>query len=103
MINPNENDLTMDEPLPTPLQSGARTMVDAEGQSEFRRLLAGQAHVDDFLRPAGLEDRGDLGFDGRAVLAGLAASQPGLQFAESAASLGQGLVEAPMLGLVKRG
>ena len=36
MINPNENDLTRDEPLPTPLQSGEE-QIDSGGREQFRR------------------------------------------------------------------
>ena len=36
MINPNENDLTMDEPLPTPLQSGEGE-ISSGGREQFRR------------------------------------------------------------------
>jgi hypothetical protein len=36
MINPNENDLTRDEPLPTPLQSGEEK-IDSGGREQFRR------------------------------------------------------------------
>src|SRR6058998_4290178 len=36
MINPNENDLTRDEPLPTPLQSGEGE-ISSGGREQFRR------------------------------------------------------------------
>jgi hypothetical protein len=36
MINPNENDLTRDEPLPTPLQSGEEP-IGSGGREQFRR------------------------------------------------------------------
>jgi hypothetical protein len=36
MINPNENDLTGDEPLPTPLQSG-KEKIGSRGSERFRR------------------------------------------------------------------
>jgi hypothetical protein len=36
MINPNENDLTRDEPLPTPLQSGEEK-IGSGGREQFRR------------------------------------------------------------------
>ena len=36
MINPNENDLTGDEPLPTPLQSGEQ-QIGPGGHEQFRR------------------------------------------------------------------
>ena len=36
MINPNENDLTRDEPLPTPLQSGEE-QIGSGGREQFRR------------------------------------------------------------------
>jgi hypothetical protein len=36
MINPNENDLTRDEPLPTQLQSGEEE-IGSSGREQFRR------------------------------------------------------------------
>jgi ElaB/YqjD/DUF883 family membrane-anchored ribosome-binding protein len=36
MINPNENDLTRDEPLPTQLQSGEE-QIGSSGREQFRR------------------------------------------------------------------
>src|SRR5881409_2768257 len=36
MINPNENDLTRDEPLPTPLQSDEE-QIGSGGREQFRR------------------------------------------------------------------
>jgi hypothetical protein len=36
MINPNENELTRDEPLPTPLQSGEE-QIGSGGREQFRR------------------------------------------------------------------
>src|SRR6266513_3363907 len=36
MINPNENDLTRDEPLPTQLQSGEE-QIGSGGREQFRR------------------------------------------------------------------
>jgi hypothetical protein len=56
---------------------------------------------EDFAHPAGSADRGDFGFDGRAVAAGLAARQLRLQLGQAATGLGQGLVEPAGLLVVQ--
>lgn len=75
--------------------------LGAPGQPQFGRLVAGEGGCDDFADPAGFGDGGDLGLDRGPVAAGLAAGQPGLELGESAAGLGQGLVEAAGLGRVQ--
>ena len=69
------------------------TGVGAEGQAQLGGGLPGQGGGDDLADPAGLADRGDLGFDGAAVAAGVATGQGGLQLDELPAGFGQGLVE----------
>jgi hypothetical protein len=37
MMNPNEHDLTRDEPLPTPVQPGEEQQLGSAGREQFRR------------------------------------------------------------------
>jgi len=40
MINPNENNLTRDEPLPTPVQPGEEQIGSGAGREQFRRATS---------------------------------------------------------------
>jgi hypothetical protein len=66
-------------------------------------LVAGQGRGEDVGDPAGFADRGDLGLDGGAGPAGLAAGQFVGQHAQALPGLGQGLVEAAGLPGVQAG
>src|SRR5665647_3055062 len=68
--------------------------VDLPAQPHLGRCLAGQVGGQHSVDPAGAGDRGDVGQDGGAVAAGLAAGQGVGQLAQAPEGLGQGLVEA---------
>ena len=94
-----EQDAFAEDPV---LQSFPGVVVGAPGQPELGGVVAGQGGGDDLAHPAGFEDRGDVGFDGVAGPAGLAAREARLQFGQSFSCFGQGLVEAAGLGGVQR-
>ena len=92
-----EQDPLTEDPV---FQALAGVSVGVPGQSELGRGVPGQGGGEDFAHPAGSADRGDVGFDGRAVAAGVAARHR-LQLGQAATGLGQGLVEPAGLLVVQ--
>ncbi|MDQ2707252.1 MAG: hypothetical protein M3Z25_06275 [Actinomycetota bacterium] len=80
------------------LECVAGGLVEVEGQAVFGGGIAGELVADHAGGPGVVEDLRDLGFDLVAGSAGVAPGQGVAQRAEFPGGLGQGLVEAPVLG-----